>query len=226
MDERSMKMITKIQLQKDATVFTEDGKKIGTLERVVVNPDVNAVTDLVVRTGGMLNHAEKIVPMELIVGTADDKVLLHEDAGDLETFPSFEEEHIVNEHGKNDTSIPFSGSPPPVVTGFPVMGAPMAQAPSKQIVTRLEQNIPEGMVAMKKEAAVLAVDGRQVGKVESVIAEPIMGQITYFVVSSGLFSWTSKLIPIKWVRNIDEEAIRLRVDKSAISNLVEEPIVG
>jgi len=218
-------MITKIQLQKDATILAEDGKKIGTLERVVLNPDINAVTDLVIRTGGLLNKEEKIVPMELVIETANDKVLLHGDAGDLQSFPPFEEERIVNEHGRNDDPLAFGGSPS-VVAGYPVVGTPTAQTPSRQIVTRLEKNIPEGMIAMKEGAAVLAVDGRQVGNVESVIAEPIMGQIMHFVVSSGLFSWTNKLIPIRWVRTIGEESIRLRVDKSAIENLVEEPVAG
>jgi uncharacterized protein YrrD len=106
------------------------------------------------------------------------------------------------------------------------IGTPMTQAPTKRIVTRLEQNIPADMVAMKEGAAVLAVDGQHVGKVESVITEPFMGQIMHFVVSSGLFSWTNKLVPIKWVRNIGEDSIRLRVNKSAITNLVEEPVMG
>ena len=220
-------MITKIQLQKDATILAEDGRKVGTLERVVVNPDVNAITDLVIRTGGLLNQTEKIVPMELVIETAYDKVLLHEDAGDLQTFPPFEEEHIVNEHGRNDdpASIGIGGSPA-VVAGYPIIGTPTAQASTKRIVTRLEQNIPDGMVAMKEGAAVLAVDGHHIGKVESVIAEPVMGQIMHFVVSSGLFSWSNKLIPIRWVRDINEESVRLRVDKSAIDNLVEEPVAG
>jgi sporulation protein YlmC with PRC-barrel domain len=49
-------MITKIQLQKDAVVLSENGKKAGSLERVVVNPKTNVITDIVVRTGGLMHN--------------------------------------------------------------------------------------------------------------------------------------------------------------------------
>ena len=62
-------MITKIQLQKDAAVLAVDGKKVGSLERVVVNPETKVITDIVVRTGGLLGHDEKIVSVDLIDAT-------------------------------------------------------------------------------------------------------------------------------------------------------------
>src|SRR5512134_3138381 len=86
-DERSMTMITKIQLQKDATVLAADGKQLGSLDRVVLNPSNNVLTNVVVRTGNLIKHEEKVVPIELVAETADYQILLSEEAGNLEAFP-------------------------------------------------------------------------------------------------------------------------------------------
>jgi len=218
-------MITKIQLQRGATILAEDGKKIGTLERVVVNPATNVITDVVVRAGGLFSQEEKVVPVELIVETAGDKILMHEAAGDLTDFPPFEEDRIVDEKG-NKVASSSEGSLPPIVIGFPVPASPVMQVPGGKIVTRKEKNIPDGTVAMKEGAAVISADDKQVGKVESVLAEPLMDQITHFVISSGLLAMESKLIPIRWVMRVGEDAIHLRMEKSDVENLVEEPVAG
>lgn len=217
-------MISKIQLQRDATILAEDGRKVGTLERVVVNPATNVITDVVVRTGGLFSPEEKVVPVELIVETSENKILLHEAAGDLKGFPAFEEDRIVNETGNRDGSS--DGSLPSIAVGYPVTAAPVMQVSGEKIITRKEQNIPEGTVALKEGAAVLSADDKHVGKVERVLVEPLMDQITHFVISSGLFAKESKLIPIRWVMRVGEDAVHLRVEKSDIENLVEEPVAG
>jgi len=217
-------MITKIQLQKKATVLAADGKQLGSLERVVLNPDNNVITDVVVRTGTLINHEEKVVPIALVVETADDQILLREEAGDLEAFPQFEEERVVNEHGGMNRSSSPSNLPAGV--DHLAVGAPLLRTPNEQIVTRIEQNIPEGTVAMKEGAKVIAADGKQVGNVERVLAEPEMEQITHLLVSSGWFNKGSKLIPVAWVMRMGEDTVHLRVGKDSVENLAETPLAG
>ena len=218
-------MITKIQLQKKATVLAADGKQLGSLERVVLNPNNNVITDVVVRTGSLINREEKVVPLALVVETADNQILLREEAGDLEAFPQFEEERIVNEHGGMNTRSSAPANTPLGVDHLAV-GAPLLQTPSEPIVTRLEQNIPEGTVAMKEGARVIAADGKQVGNVERVVAEPQMEQITHLLVSSGWFTKENKLIPSAWVMRMGEDVVHLRVGKDSVENLAEAPLAG
>ena len=217
-------MITKIQLQKKATVLAADGKQLGSLERVVVNPNNNVITDVVIRTGTLINHEEKVVPIALVVETADDQILLREEAGDLEAFPQFEEERIVNEHG----GMNRSSSPANMPAGMDnlAVGGPLLQTSGEQIVTRIEQNIPEGTVAMKEGAKVIAADGRQVGNVERVVAEPEMEQITHLLVSSGWFNKENKLIPVAWVMRMGEDTVHLRVGKDSVEDLAAAPLAG
>ena len=218
-------MITKIQLQKRATVLAADGRQLGSLERVVLNPESNVVTNVVVRTGNLLKHEEKVVPIELIAETADHQILLREEAGDLEGFPVFEERRLVEEYGGRNRPG-SSGSTTPVVNGFSVMSAPMVSAHDVRMITHIEQNIPEGTVAMKEGAKVVSADGKLVGVVERVLAEPTAEQITNLLVSKGLLVKNAKLIPIQWVMSMGEDEVRLRVSRESVEDLNDLPIAG
>lgn len=218
-------MITKIQLQKDATILAENGKKVGSLVRLVINPDTYLITDLVVRTGGLLGHEEKIVPIELVVETAEDKILLHEDAGDLEGFPPLEEKRLVSEHGaQGRESSP--GRISPVFGALPEVGTPVVRASNPQIVTRLEFNIPEGTIPMKFGAKVTSADAEDMGNVDRVLAEPFMAKITHLYVSKGLLIKEADLIPIEWVLRIGEDMIHLRLNKDAVEETTAPPVAG
>ena len=135
-----------ILFQKNASVLAADGQQVGSLERVVLNPETKLVTDIVVRTGMLFNKEAKVVPVEYIVQTTEDQILLSGEAGKLKSFPPFEERHIVEETGEMDQ--PAKNNVAPVVYGNPGFGPMVTPAPGEQFVTRIEQNIPEGMVAM------------------------------------------------------------------------------
>ena len=216
-------MITKIQLRKDAKILASNGKQVGSLERVVVNPGSHALTNIVVKTGSLVSHDEKVVPIEMVAETTKDLVVLRDDIGDLEALPPFEERRLVDEKGVLDQ--PPQSTTPPVIYGFPTGAPAIVPDPGEQFVTQLEQNIPDGTVAMKEGAHVITEDGKQVGSVESVLADPSADQITHLLVSSGLLTKTMKLIPIKWVVTFGEETVNLRVDKDEVEKLPEATVV-
>lgn len=216
-------MITKIQLQKNASVLAADGRQLGSLERVVLNPESNVLTNIVVRTGNLLKHDEKVVPIELIAETADHQILLREEAGDLEGFPPFEERRLVDEYGKRNKPA-SSSSVPPIVNGYSVMSTPMMSVPDGRVITRIEQNIPAGTVAMKEGAKVVSADGKHVGVVERVLADPVAERITGLLVSRGLLVRDVKLVPIRWVMSVGEEEVRLRVGRDSVEDLGDLPV--
>jgi len=218
-------MITKIHLQKDAEILSANGNRLGSLERVVLNPDTNVVTDLVVRIGSLMKHVEKVLPIEYVAETSEGIILLQDTAGELKGFPPFEEEHIIAQKSDEGSPTPVENVPTAVL-GYPMTGSPVVPVVMDHVVTRVERNIPMGTVAMKVGAAVLAVDGKHVGKVERVLADPTQDQITHMLISNGLLTKEIKLIPIRWILRVGEEAVRLRVDKSMVENLVEEPVAG
>ena len=106
-----------------------------------------------------------------------------------------------------------------MVYGYPVAGMSMIPEVVDLVNTRIEQNIPDGTVAMKEGAKVISAEGKLVGNVEHILAEGPTEQITHLLVSSGIFTKETKLIPITWVNTIDEDEVRLYVKKASVKKL-------
>jgi len=207
-----------ILFQKNADVLTATGKQLGSLERVVVNPGTNEVTDIVIRGGPLFNKENRVVPIDLVAETTEDQVMLRSEAEDLKSFPPFEEIRILDEDDlKTDTDVVT----PSIIYGLPGMGmgSVIMPAPEEQVSTTIEQNIPEGTVALKEGAKVLTADEKHVGNVNRVLADPSVNQVTHLLITQGLLVKEQKLIPINWVKTLNEEAVQLRVKEDVVAAL-------
>jgi len=210
--------------QKNASVLAANGKQVGSLERVVLNPETKVVTDIVVRTGTLFNKEAKVVPVGLVVETKENQIVLRDDAGELQTYPPFEERHLVNVDGDMEQK---PANAPPIIYGYPGAVVPVIVPTSEeQLVTRIEQNIPVGTVAMKEGAKVISADGKHVGNVERVLADSSVDHVTHLVISQGLFMKESRLIPIKWVMTLGEDTVHLRVKRVSVEDVDTIPIAG
>jgi hypothetical protein len=94
----------------------------------------------------------------------------------------------------------------------------------EEFATRVDQNIPEGTVAMKEGARVISADGEHVGDVERVFTGIPNEQITHLLISRGKIKKTAKLVPIDWVNTMNEDEVNLRVNKVSIDNLAETSV--
>jgi len=210
-----------ILFQKNADVINANGKQVGTLERLVLNPETRVVTDIVVRTGSLFNKAARLVPVELVVETTENQIVLSERSDDLESCLPFEERHLVDRSDELDGP---SQDMAPVAYGYPELGPALMPASSERFVTRLEQNIPEGMVAMKEGAKVITADGKNVGKVERVLADSSVDQITHLLISTSIFTNEQHLIPMQWVMTVGEDEVHLRVNKDSLEESADPSI--
>jgi sporulation protein YlmC with PRC-barrel domain len=216
-------MENKIQLQKHAHVLASNAQEVGFLERVVVNPEWKVITHIVVRMGPLFNKEDKIVPIELVADTTEDLVLLDVDAATVESMPLFEEKQVISEErsvgalasSENKQPVPF-GESQPVVS--------LVLDPDETYAIETVQNIPEGTVAMKVGAKVIASDGEHVGHVERILADPSVDQVTHLLISRGIFSKEVNLIPSKWIFKIGEESVYLNVNKDSIEGMEGIPL--
>src|SRR6059058_2366295 len=83
-----------MQFNQDTPVVTADGQEIGRVDRVVVEPDNQEVTDIVVRKGVLLPE-DKVIPIELIKSATPDLVTLILDAAHAQSLLPFEELHYL-----------------------------------------------------------------------------------------------------------------------------------
>ena len=206
-------MENNIQLQKHAHVLASNAQEVGSLDRVVVNPETKVITHIVVRMGSLFNKEDKIVPIELVTDTTEDLVVLEADVSTVESMPRFEEKQIVSEEQTLQEPSASENSQPAVISLV------LDTTTNETYTTETVQNIPEGTVAMKEGAKVISADGEHVGNVERVLADSAVAQITHLMISRGILTKEVKLIPVKWVLKIGEENVYLNVNKDSLDGL-------
>jgi uncharacterized protein YrrD len=211
-------MDAKTQFHRNATILSAEGKTVGSMERMVINPETHVLTDIIVRTGDKPNQEDKVVPVELVDETADGHIVLREEAGALEGCPPFEERRPAP--AESEALSEEEESP---MVGYPIFSSPITSLTGESS-TRIERNIPEGTVAMKEGAKVVSAEGKQIGHVERILVDPTVDQITHLLVASGLLLKQAKLIPIAWVMSLGEDKIHLRVRKELVESLDSIPI--
>jgi uncharacterized protein YrrD len=184
-----------------------------------LDPQTKDVTHLVVRKGFLLTE-DKVVPVDLIGAETGKGIALRGDVSDLEALPAFEETHYIQA-----VEVPPSTTPSDVSPLFywylrldNVPPMPIADPPTPPVV-ETEQNIPEGTVALKEGAKVIAADGRQIGAVEQVLTDPRLGRATYLVIAQGLLVKERRRIPINWVSEVKEDEIHLTVGSHDVDEL-------
>ncbi len=231
-----------MQFKQGVGVRTSDGKAVGQLDRVVVDPRTKEVNYIVVRKGTFFT-TDKVVPLTLVARADDDGVTLREDAGELEQLPAFEERYYVpaDDSGAAPGSGPSAAGPgfgaalgaaptlypyPPVVGGeaaglsnVNTPGTMGALSIPQPVVERTERAIPDDNVAIPAGARVISADGQHVGSVEQVLTGQHADQVSHFVISQGLLFKDRKLVPVGWVGEIGEDAIYLAVDAAFLAKL-------
>jgi len=213
-----------MQFRQHALVYTFDGKNVGRIDRIVLDPQTKDVTHLVVRNGFLLTE-DKVVPVDLIGAATEKGVTLRAEVSDLEALPLFEETHYVwatgnpspkppGETGGNDG---YPLYPHPVLDGVPRIV--MTDPPPPPYVAETEQNIPAGTVALKEGAEVITADGKHVGTLEQVLTDPGLDQATDLVIAQGLLVKERRRVPIQWVSEVREGEIHLAVGSRTVDEL-------
>lgn len=211
-----------MKLTKGSDVFTSTGEKLGTLRRVIIDPETKEVTHVVVEKG-FLFTTDRVIPVSQLDAQNDERITLATTQQDFDQFQVFEESHYValdeNDHPVSEVEGAYWYPPADLAwwrTGASYMGY---YPPIPNYVLRTNQNIPDGTVALEEGARVISKDGNHVGNIEQVIVEPEDNRATHFVVNEGVLFTNKKLIPVTWISGIDEDEVRLSVGSGTLERL-------
>jgi sporulation protein YlmC with PRC-barrel domain len=204
-----------VRLRLDAPVDGTDGE-LGVLADVVVDPQSARVTHLVVEPR---RHAvlARLVPVDRATpGDSDGaRLALACSANDLRRMPEVRELAYGGLRGvpveDPDWEVGIAD-----VLGFPGGGVPGldAEPGSAPSPTLIYDRIPRGEVELRRGSAVVAADGRRVGRMAELLTGEDMS-ITAVVVGRGWFRRPRLLaIPVGAVARVDTDAIMLRVAES------------
>jgi uncharacterized protein YrrD len=201
-------------------VFTLQGRKIGELDRVVVDPQSGEVTHVVVRRGLVLPE-DKVVPVDMFSSSDEQRLIFRgdeESAGDL---PDFKEDVYLPLDEKEAERLEVSLMVAPAVYPYPpYLGGPMGPP----LVAGTKRNIPEGSVPLSEGAAVTDCRDQKVGDVVEILTRPGDNQLSHFVVSQGILKHHRRLVPAEWIDELTESEVHLVVGADFLESALPEYI--
>jgi uncharacterized protein YrrD len=220
-----------MRLTKGADIYSSDGEKLGTLDRVILDPVTKEVSHIVI-SKGLLFKANKVVAIDMVNPEIKDKITLRSRKQNLDEFQDFEETHYVDldeaDHPEAP-GVPASYWYPPLNLAWWRAGGtdnPIYYPAMPMYVAKTKQNIPEGTVALEEGAKVVSKDGKHVGNIKEVIVDPQDNRVTHFVMNEGVLFKERKLIPVLWISEIDEHAVHLSSTSKVLERLPEYQPVG
>ncbi|MGD8623910.1 MAG: PRC-barrel domain-containing protein [Anaerolineae bacterium] len=213
-----------MELRVGEDIHTPKGDKVGSIERVVLDPKTREVSHVVVEKGFLFTE-EKVVPIDLLAPQAGNGLALREGPYTLEDLPSFAENEYVPAGVESTPSVASPAAEMQPVYWYPPVGIGWWRGidyrttaePELELVTEI--NIPEGTIALKEGARVLSSDDEHVGDVEKVLTEPEADRASHLVISQGLLTKSKKLIPTSWVSTMLEDEVFLSVPADLVESL-------
>jgi uncharacterized membrane protein len=192
----------------DADVECTDGPA-GHSTAIIVDPASHQISHFVVREQNQ-PHTPRLVPLDRVSETGHNLIRLNctcAELANLEPFADVEYRTIEVPHYE---STGYSGSPyyMPEITTIPVE----------------HEYIPPGMMAVRPGTLVEATDGA-VGQVDELLTNPDTGQITHLVLRQGhLWGQKAVLLPLSFVKKVENETVYLTLDKHTFSNMLAVPV--
>ena len=212
-----------MKLKKGADVFSSVGEKIGSLDRVVLNPETKEVTHLVVEKG-VLFTTNKVIPIEYVNMEVGDRITLEKTAEELKVLPSYDPHTYINldktDYPDEEQNLEAIYWYPPLHYPWWTTGGVSSWYP-KPVYVKAENVIPEDTIALEEGAKVVSKDGKHIGNVKQVIVESDEYRATHIVVGEGFLLKEQKLVPTLWITDVDEDQVTLSVSSGLFDRLPE-----
>ena len=211
-----------MQVQLGQDVYGSDNKKVGSVDRLVIDPRTKEVKQLVVGKG-FFTHEDKLVDLAMVDYVGNEGVVLNVPSSTVHDLPGYVKEEVVVRTRPEDLADRPLGyaagtggeeillGTPNVGRGYEgASGSFYDPAPINPPIVETEQNIPGGDVTIGKGAELVSSDGQNLGKVQEVFLDD-RGNTTGFLIESGHIRQHHFSIPIDWVGEIDDNKVHLNV---------------
>jgi hypothetical protein len=201
-----------LDLKAGADVYTAEGDRVGSIERVVLDPETLRATHLVVEKG-LLFTKDRLVPVDDVGVATPERITLDPDL-DMDALEKFEVERYIpidpasrsgREHADYRAMLAY-----PPLSMTPTMAPPTT-------ATVIERNISDRLIALEAGAEVTSHDGKVVGSLERVLTADDFA--THVVVETPGPETTLKAIPAGWIAELFESGVSLSVEGWIVDEL-------
>jgi uncharacterized protein YrrD len=213
-----------MRVELGARVWTTDGKDVGTIDRLIVDPSNNEIKAAVLHKGMILSRDVE-VPLSAIERGPDGSVQLTYTADQVDQLPEFLESKY--------TATPPAGYVPPAdyptagiywPIGYGIFATP--PLPETDVSTgsaALDREAREALERQDLENAVIGEgsdvvdrDGEKVGALARLVFDPAGHRLTSFVVRKGFIFTEDRELPASAITHLDDGVIYLRVSKHEV----------
>lgn len=216
---------TAMHVELGQDVYGWDNKKVGTIDRLVINPRTKEVEQFVVGQG-FFTHEDKLVDLSMVAHGGNEGVVLNVPSATVHQLPTFVKEDFLEARPEHLADRPIGYADgmggrtlvlgtPDVGRGYEGGGSLYDPAPINPPIEVTKRNIPSEDVTIGKGSNVVSSDGHDLGQVKEVFFDN-RGNTTGFEVESGLLRQRQFRIPIAWVGEIDDNKVHLTVTEAEV----------
>jgi sporulation protein YlmC with PRC-barrel domain len=179
---------------------------------VILHPVSQRVTHLVV-SEKEFPHTERLVPVDLVIGSTPYQIRLRCTKDELLAMESFIETEFVMGTEPHSVYSLEEYRLWPYVLPDPEMGMVVEH-----------EKIPPGELAVRRGARVQATDG-QIGRVDEFLLDPANMHVTHLVLREGhLWGQKEVSIPVSQIDRIEEDVVYLKLDTHSAGQLPAIPL--
>ena len=202
----------------NANVECEDGS-FGESTTVILNPTTRKISHVVVQTKSYPIQ-EYLIPISLVKETSSEEIKLSCTKKEVEDLEPFTEIHYIQSDEPTANLYADYG----YTSDDNVFLLPYATATDPLMIPVEEERIPEGELAFRRGAQVMAQDG-QVGTLDEFLVDPESGDITHFVMVEGHL-WGKKeiIVPVSLVDRAQANTVYLSIEKDGVGSLPVFPL--
>jgi len=207
-----------MELRLGSTVITSDGKEIGKVDRLVLDPETREITEAIVHKGFLLTE-DRIVPMSSVRGVdSDGAVHLTTTSDAIDQLPLFVERAYYIPTEDEYSTLPYAthgfmaapGVASPLLWGAPPAGRPLMDPTPVEPEPLVDASVGEDTVVIDKGTNVLDRHGESVGHVEDVQYDSF-GRMTSIIVKSGLIRKHEYRVPAHRIEKLLDSEVWLTV---------------
>jgi osmotically-inducible protein OsmY/sporulation protein YlmC with PRC-barrel domain len=210
-------------------VLSRDEREIGKLKYLVIDPDDETISNLVVEKG-LLLRKDVVVPVSWVVKADEERIFVNATASEVDSLPEFRE---VDYRQPDPTARPIAGHQPSELRIWdrPYINPVRPDAgPARPILVRSERpwveykgflGVNDDEVLLKRGQPIYASDGQRVATLDHVVADDETHRIQELVVHRG--HWLQRgedvVVPADAVSSISHDEIRLSLSRDELDQL-------
>ncbi|MFN0073322.1 MAG: PRC-barrel domain-containing protein [Chloroflexota bacterium] len=219
-----MKVVTAMRIELGAKAVTSDGEEVGTVKHLVLDPTTTELRSAVVEHG-LINREARLVPLELLVASSEERADLACSRDEFEQLPEYFESNFTSPPPGYTLPLSYPGGGLLWPLAFPapaIQGSTESSAAVDEQSELLRQHDLENAI-IDTDSDVMSRDGEKIGEVEHLAIDSVTGKPSRLVVRKGFLLHTSLELPIGAIASVDDGVVTLNLDKSEALHMATSP---